>query len=276
MFATASTSTTEPFDAVSHRGPPANRPDPDLGAVSHRGLPAHGPDPGAESHRDLREYRADLPTSELLDEIGALRRHRLVIERLTCRYLADLGERIAACPGSPECGGYADVFEVAKKLLGLDTRATRERVRVGRALRGLPRIEQALEGGAMSFARVREITRVACVENEPTSSGVERIRIPVSSAHDAGGPSSCSEERVDERRDGGTFRQDDQEPEHQQGDGHRQEPVPLPLRQEPEKITEDGDLGHGLIVPFGGASVEVAARLTPGDGSEARMLGRLR
>jgi hypothetical protein len=66
------------------------------------------------------------------------------------------------------CSGYSDVFEAAERLLGLGPRATRERVRVGRALRQLPRVERALEHGELSFARAREITRVARAESEAT------------------------------------------------------------------------------------------------------------
>lgn len=45
---------------------------------------------------------------------------------------------------------------------------TRERVRIGRALRELPAIEQAFVGGAVSYSRVREVTRVATPEDEQT------------------------------------------------------------------------------------------------------------
>ena len=40
-------------------------------------------------------------------------------------------------------------------------RDTRERVRVGRALRELPRVEDAFVSGEVSYSRVRELTRVA-------------------------------------------------------------------------------------------------------------------
>jgi hypothetical protein len=118
------------------------------------------------SHRTMLNYRPDLPTPELIDELDGLRRRRLVIERLVSRYLADLADRFASRSVNPDCSGFLDVFEASERLLGMGTRATRERVRVGRALRNLPRIERALESGELSFARVREITRVASAQNE--------------------------------------------------------------------------------------------------------------
>jgi hypothetical protein len=42
---------------------------------------------------------------------------------------------------------YADELQVARCLFGLGVRDTRERVRIGRALRGLPEIERAFIEG---------------------------------------------------------------------------------------------------------------------------------
>src|SRR6185295_19035907 len=50
--------------------------------------------------------------------------------------------------------------------IGLDPGTAREKVRVARALGGLPRIDQAFAGGRLSYAQVRAITRVATPENE--------------------------------------------------------------------------------------------------------------
>ena len=44
---------------------------------------------------------------------------------------------------------------------GIDLGAAREKVRVARALPGLPRISAAMQRGALSYAKVRAITRVA-------------------------------------------------------------------------------------------------------------------
>ena len=50
--------------------------------------------------------------------------------------------------------------------VGLDQGAARERVRVARALAGLPRFAEALERGELSYAKVRALTRVATRETE--------------------------------------------------------------------------------------------------------------
>ena len=50
--------------------------------------------------------------------------------------------------------------------IGLDVATAREKVRVARALGGLPRIDDAFAGGRLSYAQVRAITRVATPENE--------------------------------------------------------------------------------------------------------------
>ena len=50
--------------------------------------------------------------------------------------------------------------------VGMDLGAAREKVRVARALEGLPRIDEALKGGEISYSKVRAMTRVANGENE--------------------------------------------------------------------------------------------------------------
>ncbi len=50
--------------------------------------------------------------------------------------------------------------------VGLDMGAARERVRVARALDGLPRLAEALSRGELSYAKVRALTRVATPETE--------------------------------------------------------------------------------------------------------------
>ena len=49
---------------------------------------------------------------------------------------------------------------------GLDTATAREKVRVARALGGLPAIDEALRQARLSYAKVRALTRVATPENE--------------------------------------------------------------------------------------------------------------
>src|SRR6187401_2326079 len=50
--------------------------------------------------------------------------------------------------------------------VGMDLGAAREKVRVARALEGLPVIDEALRGGEISYSKVRAMTRVATVKNE--------------------------------------------------------------------------------------------------------------
>ncbi len=59
--------------------------------------------------------------------------------------------------GPPELGlrGYVDIYHAARNCFDLSVRATRERVRVGRALRELPRIEQAFVDGRLGYSRAR-------------------------------------------------------------------------------------------------------------------------
>jgi hypothetical protein len=51
---------------------------------------------------------------------------------------------------------------------GIGMGAAREKVRVARALESLPKVSAAMETGALSYSKVREITRVASAETEDT------------------------------------------------------------------------------------------------------------
>src|SRR5882724_11649308 len=85
-------------------------------------------------------------------------------------------------------GGWGNGFASCAAWLtwrsGLDPGAARERVRVARALGSLPRLAQALARGALSYSKVRALTRVATPETEErllrvgqagTAEHVERI-----------------------------------------------------------------------------------------------------
>ena len=58
--------------------------------------------------------------------------------------------------------------------VGLDIGAARERVRVARALEGLPRLKAALARGELSYAKVRALTRVATPATEARRLAVGR------------------------------------------------------------------------------------------------------
>ena len=49
---------------------------------------------------------------------------------------------------------------------GIGMGAAREKVRVARALENLPKVSAAMESGALSYSKVREITRIASAETE--------------------------------------------------------------------------------------------------------------
>jgi hypothetical protein len=114
---------------------------------------------------DERDYHPRLPTSRLIAEVRRLLATERWAERLVCRYLADLADRVQARQDA-ELGAYTDEYQAARYFFGLGAREMRERVRVGRALRRLPRIERAFAEGQLCYSRVREATRVATADTE--------------------------------------------------------------------------------------------------------------
>jgi hypothetical protein len=112
------------------------------------------------------------------DEIATLSAH---LDAATARLLDLIREFDAR-------GGWNAGFRSCAQWLcwrvGLEPGAARERVRVARALGGLPRLAQALARGELSYAKVRALTRVATPETEArllavgragTAEHVERI-----------------------------------------------------------------------------------------------------
>jgi hypothetical protein len=98
--------------------------------------------------------------NRLGDEIAELSAH---LEAATARLLELIRE-------FDERGGWNNGFSSCAAWLswrvGMDLGAARERVRVARALPGLPRLAQALARGELSYAKVRALTRVATPETE--------------------------------------------------------------------------------------------------------------
>jgi 5-methylcytosine-specific restriction endonuclease McrA len=112
------------------------------------------------------------------DEIAELSAH---LDAATARLLTLIREFDAR-------GGWNTGFRSCAHWLswrvGLEPGTARERVRVARALGTLPRLAEALARGELSYAKVRELTRVATPETEErllavgragTASRVERI-----------------------------------------------------------------------------------------------------
>lgn len=119
----------------------------------------------ASAKPSAHEYQPQLGTRELIAEVRLLLATERRAGRLICRYLADLADRVRQRQ-DPALDAYADELHAARCFFGLGVRDTRERVRVGRALRDLPHVERALIEGDLSFSRVREITRVATAQTE--------------------------------------------------------------------------------------------------------------
>ena len=106
--------------------------------------------------------RPELAELERLgDEIAELSAHLTVA---TARLLALLGEFDArdgwAEAGAKSCG------EWLSWRVGMNLGAAREHVRVARALPELPRIREAFGRGALSYSKVRALTRVATPQTE--------------------------------------------------------------------------------------------------------------
>jgi hypothetical protein len=92
---------------------------------------------------------------------------------------------------------------------GLTTATARERVRVARALGALPRIDDALSKGLISYSKVRAVTRVARASNEErllnvaktaTAAQLERIRRGLATAERDERPVGEAERFVIQRR----------------------------------------------------------------------------
>jgi hypothetical protein len=114
---------------------------------------------------DNCHYRPQLPMAELIVAIRSLLEAERHVDRLLCRYLADLADRIESRAGY-DLGGFLDVYHASRCLFDMSIRRTRECIRIGRALRTLPLVERAFVDGRLAFSRVREVTRVARPEDE--------------------------------------------------------------------------------------------------------------
>ena len=98
---------------------------------------------------------------ELGDQIAQLaaRLNAATHRLLTCIRAFDEGE------GWHRQGAQSCAHWLAWRL-GLDPGAAREKVRIARALGGLPKIDQAFAGGRLSYSKVRAVTRIANATNE--------------------------------------------------------------------------------------------------------------
>jgi len=110
----------------------------------------------------MQTWTSDLSSDldRLGDEIAELSAH---LDAATARLL-DLIREFDAREGWAT--GFSSCAAWLTWRVGLDPGAARERVRVARALGGLPRIAEALARGEISYSKVRALTRVATPETE--------------------------------------------------------------------------------------------------------------
>jgi hypothetical protein len=103
------------------------------------------------------------PIAELAIELSTLPGH---INAANHRFLVLLGEFDRRQGWSD--GATQSCAHWLNWKCGIAVGAAREKVRVARALESLPKISAAMETGALSYSKVREITRVATAETEDT------------------------------------------------------------------------------------------------------------
>lgn len=115
--------------------------------------------PATQSARPLPPADVD----RLADEIAELSSH---LDAATHRLLT-LIRRFDEGEGWATHGALSCAHWLGWRI-GLDLGAARERVRIARALATLPRIDDALRRGAVSYAKTRALTRVATSANEAT------------------------------------------------------------------------------------------------------------
>src|SRR5687767_2532479 len=113
-----------------------------------------------------REF-SSISTPELVAEITTLAGHLNAANARFLVLIAELDRR----KGWAECGVQSCAHWLNWKC-GIGMGAAREKVRVARALEGLPKIAAAMERGNISYSKVREITRIAGAETEDYLLGI--------------------------------------------------------------------------------------------------------
>ena len=136
-----------------------------------------------ESQAPSFEPSADLSIEDIADEIATL---SATIQAATYRMLCLVEEldRRDGWADPMDANGFRSCAHWLSWRVGLSLGAARQQVRVARALPMLPRISEAFRAGAMSYSKVRAITRIAEPDNEEmlldwaldgTASQVERL-----------------------------------------------------------------------------------------------------
>ena len=158
------------------------------GTLDVPALPAPPPSPPATSELptaepeppyaggDLAVVEPDLDVPALKPMLAPVERPRAELERLGDR-IAELSSRIQAATydllvlirefdAQSGWSGFTSCAHWLSWRIGLAPGAAREHVRVARALGYLPRLSEAMQRGAVSYSKVRAVTRVATPETE--------------------------------------------------------------------------------------------------------------
>ena len=107
------------------------------------------------------------PLAELVARITELAGHLNAASYRWLMLIAEFDRRDGWADGSsPSCAHWLSW------KCGIDIGAAREKVRVARALEGLPLISAAMARGALSYSKVRAMTRVATPHNEYSLLGI--------------------------------------------------------------------------------------------------------
>jgi hypothetical protein len=118
------------------------------------------------------------PTADLGDEIAALAAHLDAATHRLLTLLYEFDERNGWCNGFRTCAHWLSW------RTGMDLGAAREKMRVARALHGLPVLSDAMRRGELSYSKARALTRIASPANEAdlmelamhgTAAHIERI-----------------------------------------------------------------------------------------------------
>ena len=123
----------------------------------------------ASSPLDLTCSHTRFPSSAV-DDAAAIEQLGEAIAGLAARIHVATYELLVLLREFDARAGWANGFLSCAHWLswrtGIDLGAAREKVRVARALAALPQISAAMQRGALSYAKVRALTRVATPANE--------------------------------------------------------------------------------------------------------------
>ncbi len=122
------------------------------------------PDPDSPHLDDLTELEG-LDEGEFITELGnrivKVAAHAAALEYRLLVMIAEFDRRRGW-----ERSGYSDCADWLVMHTGMSRITARERVRMARALEGLPKISETMARGELSYSKVRALVRVATPENE--------------------------------------------------------------------------------------------------------------